>query len=283
MNVPHSEISDMFRTSLFVSSLIVGTSFMLGCDPANRSGEPTVPVSATGELPSCCEDPMPSIADARKAAMNKTADAKLPTEPTILGSPEAEKAKAEAAVKAEEKKPESSATVEEPVSAERAKLGLDFTMTDQDNQPFALKSILGKPTMATFIFTRCGDPNMCPLQGVKMANLQKQLEKAGLSDKVHLLVFTFDPAYDTPARLKEWGKTQGIALTNAKLLRPDPREFADFQYEFQFRAGAVDGQITHKTDMMLIDHEGKVAAFYHGMWKDDEALVKVKELIAAVK
>jgi len=279
----------MLRTSLAVSSLILGASFMLGCDPANRSGEPTVPVSATGELPSCCQDPTPSIADARKAALNKTADAKLPTEPTILGSPEAEKAKADAAAATATKLDEAQPATVKPgdlaAPAERSKLGLDFTMTDQESQPFVLKSILGKPTVATFIFTRCGDPNMCPLQGVKMANLQKQLEKAGLSDKVNLLVFTFDPAYDTPERLKEWGKTQGIALTNAnaKLLRPDPREFSDFQYEFQFRAGAVEGQITHKTDMMLIDHEGKVAAFYHGMWKDDEALAKVKELIAAVK
>ncbi len=268
----------MFRTSLAVSSLIVGVSFMPGCDPGNRTGEsggPTVSVSSTGELPSCCQDPAPSIADARKAA--------LPTAPTILDSPEAEKAKADAATKSDETRPEATESAKLPASADRSKLGLDFTMTDQDSHPFPLESIVGKPTVATFIFTRCGDPNMCPLQGVKMANLQKQLEKAGLSDKVHLLVFTFDPAYDTPQRLKEWGRTQGIAPTNAKLLRPDPREFADFQYEFQFRAGAVDGQITHKTDMMLIDHEGKVAAFYHGMWKDDEALARVKELIAAVK
>lgn len=273
----------MLRTSIVVSSLFLGATFMLGCEPANRTGGPTVPVSATGELPSCCEEPTPSIADARKAALTKSADAKLPVEPTILGSPEAEKAKADAAAKTDKAQPETDTPAKLPAPADRSKLGLDFTMTDQDSQPYALKSILGKPTVATFIFTRCGDPNMCPLQGVKMANLQKQLEKAGLSDKVHLLVFTFDPAYDTPERLKEWGKTQGIALTNAKLLRPDPREFPDFQYEFQFRAGAVEGQITHKTDMMIIDHEGKVAAFYHGMWKDDEALTKVKELIAAVK
>jgi len=280
-------------SSLMLSLVLAGSAFLAGCDPAAES-DPTVKVSATGEVPSCCEEVTPSLADARKGAMMKKDGAvaeALPEAPTILDSKEAVEAKAQAAKKTQaDKATQEKSSQEAPAAApltaasEREKLSTDFTMTDQDGQPFELKNMLGKPTAATFIFTRCANPNMCPLQGIKMANLQKQIEKAGLSDKVNLLVFTFDPAYDTPERLKAWGKEQGIALTNAKLLRPDPREFGDFQYEYRFRAGATaDGQITHKTDMMLIDHEGKQAAFFAGMWDDAQVLAHVKELIDAAK
>lgn len=287
----------MLRSSITFSSLIISSSLILtGCDPSANSGDAKVNVSATGGTPSCCEEAAPSLADARKTAMMKKNEGEVASKslaaPTILGSKEADGAKALAEKAAAAKGDvERKVTAEEEIKAgeltpvdKREKLSTDFTMTDQEGQPFELKKLAGKPTVATFIFTRCANPNMCPLQGIKMANLQKQLEKAGLSDKVNLLVFTFDPGYDTPERLKAWGKEQGIALTNAKLLRPDPRDFADFQYEYRFRAGATsDGQITHKTDMMLIDHEGKQAAFYAGMWNDDQALAHVKELIAAVK
>ena len=241
-------------------------AFTLGCEPVNLSNS----TAKTGtEIESCCEEPTPSLADARKAAMaRETKDAKT-LEPTII------------APKTEDKKVETTVSLT-PVD-KRESLGLDFTLTDQDGKPFELKSIKGKPTVVTFIFTRCPNPNMCPLQGVKMAALQKSLEKSGLSDKVNLLLITFDPDYDTPQRLRAWGQTNGVNYTNAKMLRPEPREFTDFRYEFGFRAFVVEGKLDHKTDLFLIDHEAKVAAFYGGLWDDAKTLADVKQLIGEMK
>ena len=165
--------------------------------------------------------------------------------------------------------------------AEREDLFLDFAMEDQDGEPFELKSIRGKPTVATFIFTRCPNPNMCPLQGAKMAALQKTLAAAGLAEKVNILIISFDPEYDTPPRLKKFAQDAGFDFEQGKVLRPNPREFAEFRYVFQFRIGYLpDGQLTHRTDLMMIDADGKLARQYAGMWKDEQALEDVKRLIA---
>ena len=252
----------LIRHSAFIALL----AFALGCEPVNLSNETT---KTGSEIESCCEEPTPSLADARKAAMNKNADEAKPAAPSII------------ATKTDDKKVEETVGLT-PVEKREA-LGLDFTLTDQDGKPFELKSIKGKPTVVTFIFTRCPNPNMCPLQGVKMAALQKELEKAGLSDKVNLLLITFDPGYDTPERLKAWGQTNGVKYTNAKMLQPDLRQFTDFRYEFGFRAFVVDGKLDHKTDLFLIDHEAKVAAFYGGLWDDAKTLAEVKQLIGEMK
>lgn len=255
----------LLRDTAFIACISL-LAFSLGCEPVNLAEKNT----KTGtEIELCCEEPTPSLADARKAAMNKSAKDAEPKTPTII------------APKSDDKKVEETVGLT-PVE-KREPLGLDFTLTDQDGKPFELKSIKGKPTVVTFIFTRCPNPNMCPLQGVKMAALQKDLEKAGLSDKVNLLLITFDPDYDTPTRLKTWGETNGVKYTNAKMLQPDLREFTDFRYEFGFRAFVVDGKLDHKTDLFLIDHEAKVAAFYGGLWDDAKTLADVKQLISEMK
>ena len=81
------------------SSLILSSTLLLtGCDPSANSGDPAVNVSTTGGTPSCCEEPAPSLADARKAAMAKKNEgeeaSKTLAAPTILGSKEADDAKA---------------------------------------------------------------------------------------------------------------------------------------------------------------------------------------------
>jgi cytochrome oxidase Cu insertion factor (SCO1/SenC/PrrC family) len=275
-----------------VSTLIALT----GCKPND------LPVATDGadEILSCCEEGAPSLADAKKKALENPAKPKdaEPTEPTIIDpdkTPAAPVTKDGPAAtkdeKAASKEVTSPADKIDPATIpgiappdERDALAVGFTLTDQDGKPYDLTTIRGKPTVVTFIFTRCPNPQMCPLQGVKMAALQKQLDKAGLADKVNLLLITFDPDYDTPERLKKWGETNGMKFTDhAKMLRPDRREFAEFKDEFGFRAFYTDGQLNHKTDLFLLDAQARVAAFYGGMWNDAKVWEEVQKLVAEVK
>jgi protein SCO1/2 len=254
----------------------------VACEPGAQTGHVAkdgakTKDGAAAELGSCCDEPTPTLADLRKAAAKDEDTQPLPEAPSkVDAKPQPEEAKG---ILPPDKRDKLELTVEEGGEVNSA-----FHFTDQDGQPFESKQLKGKPFVATFIFTRCPNPQMCPLQGAKMAALQKALAKEGLSDKVNLLLFTFDPNYDTPQRLKEWGQTQGIAFTNAKMLRPDPREYADFKYEFQFRAFPTPtGELNHKTDLMLIDSEGRLAAFYGGMWDDAKVKAEVEKLIAETK
>ncbi len=264
--------------------------------PAKNTAEPKCPFCDEGEKPPVAGDSKLVSTDAEPGAKaagdsadptkktagdttSKSADAK-PQAPGSTTQNSGSKTQDSGS-----KTPDSAAKLAEwPAPADREALALDFNFTDQDAKPFNLKAIKGKPTVATFIFTRCANPQMCPLQAMKMAELQKQLDKAGLSDQVNLLLITFDPDYDTPARLKEFAERNGVKFTNARTLRPDPRDFQEFRFEFRFRMGYSDkGEINHKTDLFVLDHQGRLTRPYAGMWEDGQVFEDVKKLITEMK
>lgn len=177
-------------------------------------------------------------------------------------------------------KPSVAQGAEWPKPDDRQKMFMDFNMTDHNGKAFNLKQALGKPTIATFIFTRCPNPQMCPLQAQKMAWLQGKLERAGLNDKVNLLLISFDPDYDTPERLNKFGKDAGVKFTNARMLRPTPAEFNEFIDEFPIRVGfSKTAQVNHKTDLFMLDHNGGFTRMYYGMWDDAKVLAETKRLV----
>lgn len=177
-------------------------------------------------------------------------------------------------------KPSVAQGAEWPKPEDRQKMFMDFNMTDHDGKAYNLKQALGKPTIATFIFTRCPNPQMCPLQAQKMAWLQGKLEKAGLNDKVNLLLISFDPDYDTPERLNKFGKDAGVKFTNARMLRPKQAEFNEFIDEFPIRVGySKTAQVNHKTDLFMLDHNGGFTRMYYGMWDDAKVLAETQRLV----
>lgn len=171
-----------------------------------------------------------------------------------------------------------------PAPDERYKLFLDFNMTDQDGKPFNLKSMVGKPTAITFVFTSCKNAQMCPMQAQKIGWLQDAAAKQGIGEKINLLVITFDPDTDTPEKLRKFVGDNGVEFTNAKALRPKQREFREFLLEFGIRAGvAPNGEIDHQTDMMIFDAAGRRAHWFGGMWSNDTALLYLQQLAAEKK
>ncbi len=52
-----------------------------------------------------------------------------------------------------------------------------FTLINQNNEPVALDSLIGKPLVMSFIYSRCSMPDMCPLIMKKIVQVQKGLKK----------------------------------------------------------------------------------------------------------
>jgi len=64
-------------------------------------------------------------------------------------------------------------------------------------------------TIVDFVYTRC--PSMCGTLGGVYQRLQSELVRRQLTDRVRLLTVSFDPAWDTPERLRYY----------EMLMRPD--------------------------------------------------------------
>ena len=62
-----------------------------------------------------------------------------------------------------------------------------------------LTSLKGHRVALTFMYTRCPQPDFCPLMDRNFAAIQNEIMKTpGLGD-VRLVSVSFDPANDTPA------------------------------------------------------------------------------------
>jgi len=162
----------------------------------------------------------------------------------------------------------------------------DFHLTDQDGHPVRLSQFHGKALLITFIYTRCPLPDFCPRVTRNFAAVEKSLAaNPALYAKTHLLCASFDPAGDTPARLKAYGEQYMGAAA--------PKAFAHWDFAVPAKAQLdplaewfdvgltkePNDTITHTLSTTLIGPDGKVVKFYPGNdWTPEELLADVQKL-----
>jgi len=162
----------------------------------------------------------------------------------------------------------------------------DFHLVNQDGHPIHLAQFHGKALLLTFIYTRCPLPDFCPRVTHNFAVLEKSLANyPDLYAKTHLLCASFDPAGDTPERLKSYGETyMGSAAPKAfthwdfavpsKTVLPPMAQFFDVGI-----TNEADSTITHTLSTTLIGPDGKVIRFYPGNeWTAEELLSDLTKL-----
>lgn len=83
----------------------------------------------------------------------------------------------------------------------------DVPLVNQRGQPTSLRSLQGKVVVLAPFLTLCQDE--CPLVTGAFISLQRDLQRAGLSQKVVFLETTLDPGRDTAPRLAAYAKEFG--------------------------------------------------------------------------
>lgn len=163
----------------------------------------------------------------------------------------------------------------------------EFALRNQDGRSIRFSQFHGKQLLVTFIYTRCPLPNFCPLVTKNFARIEKQLEAdPKLYAGTHLISISFDPAYDTPERLKAYGDGYlgGDAASAKKTFAHwdfavAEKPVVDQMSKF-FDVGisdAGDGTINHTLSTTLIGRDGKVVAFYHGNdWTPEQVLADMR-------
>lgn len=127
----------------------------------------------------------------------------------------------------------------------------DFVLTNQDGQKVSLRDLRGKVVLLSFIFVDC--PAACPLVTAKMAMIHQDLKGKGL----HNVSITIDPAHDTPARLKEYGKQwKGADFRSWSFLTGTPEEMEPvfFDYKIEVARRGKKGPAGEVTAVELVDH-----------------------------
>lgn len=142
----------------------------------------------------------------------------------------------------------------------------DFVLTNQDGKRISLRQYRGKVLLVTFIYTRCPFPEFCPRMSSNFSEIYKQLDT---KSSTRLLSISFDPEYDKPKVLRDYGfsvaHTHDAALfqrwTFAVPTAADLPRIADF---FALTVKPEGGLITHNLSTAVIGPDGKIVKWYHG-------------------
>ena len=150
----------------------------------------------------------------------------------------------------------------------------DFSLTDSREETLSKNDLLGKPWIASFIFTRCAGP--CPQVAAAFKNLQKRYPEPN----VNLVTFTVDPDHDTPEVLTKFASFWEADLDRWFFLTGDKDTIynmvqKDFLMPVAPSPDPTPGwEIIHTTNICLVDATGKVVGKYNSLKEDEIALLR---------
>lgn len=153
----------------------------------------------------------------------------------------------------------------------------DFTLVDQEGNPFRWRDLRGKIVVVTFIYTSC--PDVCPLFTAKLAALQQALTTP-LQEEVYFLSITTDPEVDTPAVLKAYAQRFEANLDAWSFLTGSKVALQEVWKAFGVQVKKYGpGQVQHTELTTLIDGQGIRRVNYFGeQWTVQGALQDIATL-----
>ena len=168
--------------------------------------------------------------------------------------------------------------------AERARVqSLDIAFKDHDGRAGVLRSVIDRPTLITFFYTRCQNAKKCSMAVSRLGALQRELAQAGIDGSVRLIAISYEPQFDTPERIHRFATDRGFRLgDNALALQLDTARYQTLVDELQAPANYNAGWInTHGVELSLLDRQGRVVRKYHTLlWNNDQV---VKDLQRALE
>ena len=183
--------------------------------------------------------------------------------------------------KSPESSPKSIYTTKWLSPSERGAAILMPPFQNQNGQMITFDDLRGAPVALSFIYTRCENERKCPLVARRMALLQTELERAKIVPRPRLALITYDPEYDTPKHLKDFGEGHGLRFTDAVMsLRPEPDRKQRLFEELDVRVNFNDrGVNLHGVQLILLDKQGRFARAHHTLiWDNDAVLADLKQL-----
>lgn len=168
----------------------------------------------------------------------------------------------------------------------------DFQLTNQDGKRISMSDFRGKVVALTFIYADCPLPDYCIKMSVNFSDAANRImSEPEARDKFRLLSISFDPARDTPEKLKAYGlgylgkgakpdfSVWQLAVGSDK----EVRSVADF-FGLRYETDQNDKtQFNHSLRTAIISPEGKVTKILPGNeWTANDLLREMKAAMTGV-
>ena len=176
-----------------------------------------------------------------------------------------------------------------PVDDRFAQIGTeipDFQLTNQDGKRISTKDFRGRALAITFIYAQCPLKDYCIKMSLNFSDAANRImAEPEAVDKYRLLSISFDPARDTPEKLREYGlgylgkgaKPDFTVWQLAVGSDKEVRAVADF-FGLRYEVDENDKtQLNHSLRTAVIGPDGKVKKIFAGNeWTVDDLIREMK-------
>ena len=156
---------------------------------------------------------------------------------------------------------------------------VDGTFFRSDGETFRLADYRGKPLVISLIYTSCN--TICPATTQALRGAVDRARAAVGSDAFNVLTIGFDVRNDTPPRLADFARVQGIAREPAwAVAGGEVAEMEAFLDEVGFSYAPTAGGFDHLTRTTILDADGGVYRHVYGDQFPMQVFVEpLKELV----
>jgi protein SCO1/2 len=155
-------------------------------------------------------------------------------------------------------------------------------LTNQDGKKIRFGDFRGKAVAFTFVYTRCPLPDFCIRMSNHFAKIQKTLSRdKSLDGKWHLISISFDPKFDSPKVLKNYGQSYRADFATWDFVTGDQATIMKLADGLGLSiADDEGGLIAHNLRTVLLDEEGKIVKVINGNeWMPEDVVEAMKKII----
>ena len=154
----------------------------------------------------------------------------------------------------------------------------DYRFVTSRGEAFQLSATRGKPLVVNLIYTSCTDA--CPLTVQTLARAVEVAASAVKPDSFTVVTIGFDTHADTPQRMHDFARRQGVDDRTWRFLSADAATIDGLTRELGFLYAANAGGFDHLSQTSLVDAEGRVYRQIYGTNFAPQLLVEpLKELV----
>ena len=153
---------------------------------------------------------------------------------------------------------------------------------DQDGTQITFgEFFLGRPSIVAFFYTRCDNPLKCSLTITKLARMQESLTREGVADQINTAGITYDPGFDLPERIKNYGRHRGVSFAPQHRLLRAPEGLDSLRKHFRLGVNFVESLVNrHRLEVYILDREGRVAASFERIqWNETDVVRRAVDLL----
>ena len=149
----------------------------------------------------------------------------------------------------------------------------DTPFIDQTGKPFHFSDLRGQDVVLGFVYTRCQDPRMCPLETSKFHQLQNLIANR----KMHLVEVTLDPSYDRPPILARYGSVFEANPEKWTLAVGDADPTLDFAAQFGITAFPDPNiGLIHAENTVEVGPDGRIRSMITDTsWQPNEMIADI--------